>query len=76
VKICLKKKTKTQWDIDMAQQVKTLGLCGGLNRNGSHRLMCLNAWPTGRDTIRCVLVKIGVALLEDMCHCMVGFGGS
>jgi hypothetical protein len=24
--------------------------CGGLNRNGSHRFMCLNAWPTGNGT--------------------------
>ena len=26
--------------------------CGGLNRFGPHRLMCLNAWPTGSGTIR------------------------
>jgi hypothetical protein len=39
-------------------------ICGGLNRNGSHRLMSLNAWPTGR----CGLVRIGMALLEEVCH--------
>lgn len=32
-----------------------------LNRFGCHRLMCLNAWPTGNGTIRrCGLVKVGV----------------
>ena len=37
--------------------------------------MCLNAWPTGSDTIkRCDLVKIGVALLEEVCCCGVGLG--
>lgn len=37
--------------------------CGGLNRFGPHRLMCLNAWPTGSGTIRrCVLVGVGVSL--------------
>ena len=37
--------------------------------------MCLNVWPIGSDTIRrCVLVGIGVALLEEMCVTMeVGF---
>jgi hypothetical protein len=25
---------------------------GGLNRNGPHRLMCLNAWPIGSDIRR------------------------
>ena len=29
-----------------------LGDCSGLNRFALHRLMCLNAWPTGSDTIR------------------------
>jgi hypothetical protein len=47
--------------------------CGGLNRNGSHRLMCLNAWPIERDTVRSYgLVGVDVALLEKVCHC----GGS
>ena len=36
--------------------------CGGLNKNGSHRL-------TGSGTIRkCVLVRVGVALLEEVYH--------
>jgi hypothetical protein len=36
---------------------------GGLNRNGPHRLMCLNAWPIGSGIIRmCGLVGVGVAL--------------
>jgi hypothetical protein len=39
--------------------------------------MCLNAWPIGRGTIRrCDLVGVGVALLEELCHCCVGFGVS
>lgn len=33
------------------------------------RLMCLNAWPTGSDTIRrCILAKISVAFWEEVCH--------
>ena len=48
--------------------------CGGLNRFGSHRLMCLNAWPTGSDTIRKRgLVGVGVVLLEEVCHSGLGF---
>jgi hypothetical protein len=39
-----------------------------LNRFGPHRLMCLNAWPTRSGE----LVRVGVALLEEMCH----YGGS
>jgi hypothetical protein len=36
---------------------------GGLNRNGPHRLMCLNTWPMGSDTIRrCGLVGESVSL--------------
>lgn len=27
-------------------------MCGGLNRDGPHRLMCLNAWAIGSSTIR------------------------
>jgi hypothetical protein len=34
--------------------------CDGLNRFGSHRFMCLNAWLTGNGTIG------GVALLEKV----------
>jgi hypothetical protein len=44
--------------------------CGNLSTNGPHRLMCLNAWPTGSNTIRRrVLVGIHVALIEEVCHC-------
>jgi hypothetical protein len=40
--------------------------CSGLNGYGPHRFMCLNAWPTGSDTIkRCVRVRIGVTFLEE-----------
>jgi hypothetical protein len=36
--------------------------------------MCLNAWPIGSGTIRGFgLVAVCVALLEEMCHCGVGF---
>ena len=42
--------------------------CGGLNRYGFHRFMCLNAWPIRSGTIRkCGLVGVGVALLEEVC---------
>jgi hypothetical protein len=38
------------------------------------RLMCLKAWPIGSDTIkRYGLVGIGVPLLEEGCHCVIGF---
>ena len=44
--------------------------CAGLNKFSPYRLMCLNAWPTGNGTIRrCGLIGVGVALLEEMCHC-------
>jgi hypothetical protein len=47
--------------------------CGGFNRFGPLRLMCLNTWPMGSDAIRrCVLVGIGVALLEDVHPCVDG----
>ena len=37
--------------------------CGGLNRFGLHRPVCLNVWPIGSDTIkRCGLVG-------EVCHC-------
>jgi hypothetical protein len=36
--------------------------------------MGLNAWPTGSGTIRrCGFVGVGVALLEEVCHCGMGF---
>jgi hypothetical protein len=32
--------------------------------------MYLNAWPIGSGTIlKCDLVGVGVALLEEVCHC-------
>lgn len=38
--------------------------------------MCLNVWPIGSDTIRrCVLVRIGVSLLEEIYHCGGGLLG-
>ena len=44
--------------------------CGGLNRNGHHRLMVLNAWPIGSGIIkRCGLVEAGVTLLDEGCQC-------
>ena len=43
-------------------------LCGGLNRNDPHRLICMNVWPIGSNTIRrCGLDGVGVALLEEVC---------
>ena len=42
---------------------RDVGKCGGLNRYDPHRLMCLNAWPVGSDTIRrCGLVGGSVSL--------------
>lgn len=37
--------------------------CGGVNKNGLHRLI---GSVTNR---RCGLVSIGVAVLEEACHC-------
>jgi hypothetical protein len=46
----------------------------GLSRFGLYILMCLNARPTGSDSIRsCILGGIGVAFLEEVCHCEVDF---
>ena len=51
-------------------------MCGGLSKNDPHRLMCLNIWPIGNSTIRkCGLVRVGVALLEEICYCGVELGG-
>jgi hypothetical protein len=45
-------------------------MCGDLNRNGPQTLMCLNACHIGHGTIRsCGLMGVGVALLEEVCHC-------
>jgi len=44
--------------------------CSGLNRNDTHKVMCVNVWPIGKDTIRRHdLIWVGVALLEEVCHC-------
>lgn len=41
----------------------------GWNKYIPHRLMCLDDWPIGNDTIRmCALVGVGVDLLEKVCH--------
>ena len=48
-------------------------ICGGLSRFGPHRLMGLNAWSMRKGTIRrYVLVGVGVAFLEEVCHCGSG----
>ena len=37
--------------------------CGSLNENGTHGLL-------GNGTVRrCGLIGVGVALLEELCHC-------
>jgi hypothetical protein len=44
-------------------------VCGGLNENGSHRLL-------GSGTFRkCGFVGVGVALMEGVCHGGVGVRG-
>ena len=44
--------------------------CGGLNRNGPHRLKCLDTWPTGNGTLGdMTFFRLGVAL------CVGGNGG-
>jgi len=44
--------------------------CGGLNRYGLHRPMCLNVCPTRCNTIkRCDLTEVCVVLLEEVCYC-------
>ena len=44
--------------------------CGGLNKFGPHVFKCL---ANGNGTIRrCGLFEIGVALLEEVCHCGSG----
>jgi hypothetical protein len=43
--------------------------CSGLNMYGLDRLMCFTVWPIESGTIRRFdLVRIGVALLEEVCH--------
>lgn len=42
---------------------QALGMYGGLNRDGPHRLTCLKAWPTGGGTIsRCGLDEGSMSL--------------
>lgn len=49
--------------------IKSVAHYGGLNRDGSYRLMCLNIWSIGSSIIeRCGLAGIDVALLEEVCH--------
>jgi hypothetical protein len=45
-------------------------ICAGLNSLSHHRLMSLNTWPIGCGIIRRHgLVRVGVTLLEEVCHC-------
>ena len=46
-------------------QNQTKEQCGGLNRYGPCRLMCLGAWPTGSGTIK----RCGLVLLEQVWPC-------
>ena len=46
------------------------GGCGCLNENGSHRLLCLDAWSPVKGTVWEGLG--GVALLEEVCYRGVG----
>jgi hypothetical protein len=47
-----------------------------IEKTPPHRLMYLNACPTGSGTIkRCGLLGVGVALLEEMYHCRGSFWG-
>lgn len=51
-------------------EMSSVTFCGALNRYGSHRLMYLNAWPIVGGTVRrCSLAGVGVAFLEEVCHC-------
>lgn len=47
--------------------------CGGLNRNGTHRCICLNVWSLGSSTAweglgSVAFVGVGVTLGEEVCH--------
>lgn len=44
-------------------------ICGGLNRFGTHRLVCLNAYPIGSGTLG------GAVLVEKVSHCKGQLGG-
>ena len=57
--------------------LRGVSVCSDLNWFNPNRLMYSTAQPTGSGTIRrCVLVRIGVAQLEEMRQCGVGFEGS
>jgi hypothetical protein len=45
-------------------------VCGGVNRNGSHRLLCLNAW------LWAVTLLGGMALLEEVVCGLIGGSAS
>ncbi|KAL6034331.1 hypothetical protein STEG23_034951, partial [Scotinomys teguina] len=48
--------------------------CGGLNKNGHHRLIDLDISSPESGTIKsCGLVGVGAALLEEECHCGQGW---
>jgi hypothetical protein len=49
--------------------------CDGLNRNGHHKLVCLNAFPQGVVLLR-GLALLCMAMLEEVCHCGSGLWGS
>lgn len=52
----------------------TLTQCVGLNKNGLHRVMCLNVWSSGNGTIsRYSLVGVSLALLEEVYHWRLEF---
>jgi hypothetical protein len=46
-------------------------LCGDLNINGHHRLICLDPWSRESGTLREYgIVGVVVTLLEKVCHCV------
>lgn len=52
---------------------KTLAICGGLNKNVCHRLICLKFSHIESSTIRkCGHVEAGVDLLEEVHRCVGG----
>jgi hypothetical protein len=45
--------------------------CNVVIRYGPHRFMCLNVWPIHSAPFKgCGLIGGGVALLEEVCHCV------
>ena len=54
------------------------GLCSILSKYTINFTICggLNAWSMGSGTSRrCGLAHMGVALLEEVCHCVGGLSG-